>query len=200
VYFNFFRKNTIRINKKAFFIADKNCVLNIHKTAKIILEGSFVMGQNPSSLINNMKLQSELTMKKNSEIYVKNFFSIYQPSRIVIFENAKFELGGGFINTNASIGCKEQIIIGNGCAIADNVVIMDTDFHKVLLPNYKAIKPIKIGNHVWISNGCKLFKGVSIGDGAIIGGGSVVIKNIPAKSMAAGNPAKVLRENIEWES
>jgi len=200
IYFNFFRKNTVRVSKIALFLVDKNCVLNIHKEAKIILNGIFIMGAKPNSKINNMKLQSELTLKKNSEIHIKNAFFINHGSRIVVFENAKIEFGGGFINTNASIGCKEQIIIGNDCAIADYVVIMDTDFHEILSPNYKSTKPIKIGNHVWIGNGCKIFKGVNIDDGAVIGGGSIVVKNIPKKTMAAGNPAKVIRENVEWKS
>jgi acetyltransferase-like isoleucine patch superfamily enzyme len=199
IYFNFFRKNTFRISKKALFFVDKNCVLNIHKKAKVTLGGIFIMGAKPNPKINNMKLQSELTLKENSEICIKNNFSINHGSRVVIFENAKFELGGGFINTNADIGCKKRITIGNNCMIADYVVIMDTDFHKILLPDYEATKPIKIGNHVWIGNGCKIFKGISIGYGAIIGGGSVVVKSIPAKTMAAGNPAKVLKENVEWE-
>ena len=59
--------------------------------------------------------------------------------------------------------------------------------------------PIKIGNHVWIGMDAKILSGVTIGDGAIIAAGAVVTKDVPAYSLAAGCPAKVVRENVVWE-
>ena len=50
-----------------------------------------------------------------------------------------------------------------------------------------------IGNNVWIGSGANILPGVSIGDNSIIGAGSVVIKDIPANSVAVGIPAKVIK-------
>ena len=56
-------------------------------------------------------------------------------------------------------------------------------------------KPITIGNNVWIGAQVCVMPGVTIGDNCVIGGGSVVTKDIPAYSVAAGNPARIIRKN-----
>ena len=58
---------------------------------------------------------------------------------------------------------------------------------------------IKIGNHVWIGANVTILKGVSIGDGSIVAAGSVVTKSIPEACLAAGVPAKVIKENVQWK-
>lgn len=54
--------------------------------------------------------------------------------------------------------------------------------------------PIRIGNNVWIGAGVSILPGVTIGDNCVIGAGSVVVKDIPPFSLAAGNPCKVIRK------
>lgn len=60
--------------------------------------------------------------------------------------------------------------------------------------NYEAAYPITVGNNVWFGGGVKVLPGVTIGDNAVIGAGSVVTKDIPANSLAVGNPCRVVRE------
>ena len=55
-------------------------------------------------------------------------------------------------------------------------------------------QPVHIGNNVWIGANALILPGVTIGDNSVIGGGSVVPKDIPANVVAVGNPCKVLRE------
>lgn len=62
----------------------------------------------------------------------------------------------------------------------------------------KKTKPVKIGNHVWIGTRVTILKGVNIGDGAVIAAGSVITKDIPAGSLAAGVPAKIIRDKVIW--
>ena len=58
-------------------------------------------------------------------------------------------------------------------------------------------KPITIGENCWIGRNVSILKGVTIGDNSVIAANSVVTKSIPANSIAAGNPAKVVKTNIE---
>lgn len=58
------------------------------------------------------------------------------------------------------------------------------------------IRPVRICRHAWIANGCHIMKGVTIGEGAIIGANSVVISDIPPYCIAMGNPAEVYFRNI----
>lgn len=55
-------------------------------------------------------------------------------------------------------------------------------------------KPITVGNNVWIGGGVSVLSGVNIGDNVVIGAGSVVVKDIPANTVAVGNPCKVIKK------
>ena len=55
-------------------------------------------------------------------------------------------------------------------------------------------KEVKIGNNVWIGERSMILKGVEIGDGAVVAGASVVTKSVPANTVVAGNPAKIIKK------
>jgi len=61
-------------------------------------------------------------------------------------------------------------------------------------------KPVNVGNKCWICANVTILPGVSIGEGCVIGAGSVVTRDIPANSFAAGNPCRVIREITEKDS
>ena len=79
-----------------------------------------------------------------------------------------------FFNGNCSITCLHEITIGNGCQIANNVVIVDHDHDYRKGWGHYRYAPVRIGNHVWIGANCVILKGAKIGDGAVIAAGSVV--------------------------
>ena len=87
------------------------------------------------------------------------------------------------------------ITVGPGTLIGAGCLICDSDMHEVPLGSPKKIRtaPIAIGKNVFIGANTTVLKGVSIGDGSVIGANSVVTSSIPAHSLAAGNPAKVVR-------
>jgi acetyltransferase-like isoleucine patch superfamily enzyme len=99
---------------------------------------------------------------------------------------------GTYLNRNARVVCHVRIDIGDNCKIAYDTVIMDTDEHDV--PGGTGPQPVSIGNDVWIGTRAIVLKGVTIGDGAIIGAGAVVTRDIPARSLAVGQPARVIRQ------
>lgn len=97
-----------------------------------------------------------------------------------------------FINQGVRISCSQYILIGDGCLIADESVILDNDYHSADGHDVKQA-PIVLERNVWLATRVIVLRGVTIGEGSIIGAGSVVTRSIPAHSFAAGVPAKVLR-------
>lgn len=141
-------------------------------------------------------------LESKSQLEIKGHFTIFPGGRIIIGPNAKVELGNNsFISLNTKIICKDYIKIGDNCAISWDCLIMDTDFHNIIQNNNlnKETKPILIGDDVWIGSKVTILKGVSIGDGAVIASNSVVTKNVPSRCIVAGNPAKIIRENVQWK-
>lgn len=113
---------------------------------------------------------------------------------------AVLAVGDDFAMSGGAISAAEKIEIGNRVAVGANSVIVDTDFHPLSLEqrvthnNAGETAPVRIEDDVFIGMGCLVLKGVTIGNGSVIGAGSVVTRNIPPGVIAAGNPARVLRE------
>ncbi|UKA62847.1 sugar O-acetyltransferase [Arthrobacter sp. FW306-04-A] len=102
-----------------------------------------------------------------------------------------------FINYNLTALDVASITIGEDCQIGPNVQLL-TPTHPVepqpRRDRLEAAQPITIGDNVWLGGGAIVLPGVSIGDNSVIGAGAVVTKDIPANSLAVGNPARVIRE------
>lgn len=107
-----------------------------------------------------------------------------------------------YINNGAKIICdKTSILLGNDLLIGINFEVMDSDFHGISPekrrdPDYLC-SPVIIEDNVFIGNNVKIMKGVTIGRNSIIANSSVVVKSIPADSIAGGNPAKVIKSCYE---
>ena len=101
-------------------------------------------------------------------------------------------------SNNVSVVACNRISIGESCQIGDLVSIYDCDFHEINpeTRNQSAgiSLPVVIGNNVWLGSRVMVLKGVEIGDHSVIAAGSIVTSSIPARSLAAGIPAKVIRK------
>ncbi len=106
--------------------------------------------------------------------------------------NAYLEIGNHCGFSGVSIWCFFKIIIGNNVRVGANCLIMDGDAH---FDDYRTAppKPIIIEDNVFIGANCVIKKGVTIGQGAIIGMNSVVTHDIPANAIAVGIPAKAIK-------
>jgi maltose O-acetyltransferase len=102
-----------------------------------------------------------------------------------------------FINYNLTALDVAPITIGEDCQIGPNVQLL-TPTHPVepqpRRDRLEAARPITIGDNVWLGGGAIVLPGVSIGDNSVIGAGAVVTKDVPANSVAVGNPARVIKE------
>ena len=198
IHYNFFSKRCRFESKAGKFRNLYKPSISIAPNAELSINGTFEINTlYPRHSMN----KAVLTMEEHSKLRVTETFHFYYGGEIWIYPHGELTLGAGYMNAGAQIRCKERITIGDNCAIARNVLIMDFDAHLITYADgttNKVTAPITIGNCVWIGAGATILKGVTIGDNAIIGAGSVVTKDVKANTIVAGNPAKVIRENIQW--
>lgn len=88
------------------------------------------------------------------------------------------------------------ITIGSNCMIAQECIISDSDWHGLYNRTrpFRCTKAVTLADNVWLGARTIVGKGVSIGENSVVGAGSVVTKDIPANVVAAGNPAKVVKQ------
>lgn len=102
-----------------------------------------------------------------------------------------------YINRHTFLDATLSLNIGMHCGIGPNCYITDHDHGLDLafspLQQPMISSPTKIGDRVWIGANVTILKGVTIGNDAVVGAGSVVTKDIPEKAIAVGNPAKVIK-------
>jgi len=102
------------------------------------------------------------------------------------------------IGHQASFAIAKGITIGDDCLIGNEVILFDSPGHPTdpelrlqhLPAPSEAVKPISIGNNVWIGQRSIIYPGVSIGEGAVVTAGSVVMNDVAPGTIVAGNPAR----------
>lgn len=113
---------------------------------------------------------------------------------------ASLIIGDDFGMTGGSLICDESIAIGNRVWVGANAVIADTDFHPLdaalrrVRPLAAKTAPITIADDVFIGMNAIILKGVHVGEGAVIAAGSVVSRDVPPGTVAAGSPARIVRK------
>lgn len=145
------------------------------------------------------KILHELLGGRGKSLWITAPFFVDYGNNIYIGENCEINMNCIFLDCNT-------ITIGNNCGIAPGVQIL-TAFHPTnakerVSTNEQGFafwktqsKPVVIGDDVWIGAGSIIMPGVTIGSNTVIGAGSVVTKDIPANSIAYGNPCRVMSEN-----
>jgi acetyltransferase-like isoleucine patch superfamily enzyme len=140
----------------------------------------------------------------HSPSYLNNEGSIYLSDGVTIspgfriLNRGKISIGAKtYINPNVIVRINQGLEIGDDCAISWGVTFMDHDAHS--MNGNKNEMPIKIGNQVWIGANCTILKGVVLGDGCVVATGAVVSRSFPAHCLVGGVPARILKENIDWE-
>jgi acetyltransferase-like isoleucine patch superfamily enzyme len=148
--------------------------------------------------------------KKTDPVKLGKFVSCYSGCSFALGEAATVTVGDYTLINGALIMAEERITIGSYCLISWNVGIADSDFHPMdpALRRLDAIAvnpftrarrpfigkaPVTIGDNVWIGMNSTILKGVTIGDNSVVGAGAVVSRSVPANSVVAGNPARIVR-------
>lgn len=177
-------------------------LINIAKSAVIQLDANSHLGVNQTCVKRKKIRPATLYLSSNASLKIHGSFTMLEGAEIVILDGGSMEVGNNSYMNDSLIQCESKVVIGDNCAIAGGVIIQDTDFHPTFDENgvrKPHTKPVTIGNHVWICSNAIVLKGVTIGDGAIIAAGAVVTKDVPSKCLVGGNPAKVIRTNVDWQ-
>jgi acetyltransferase-like isoleucine patch superfamily enzyme len=143
--------------------------------------------------------ESYLMLDAGAELKVQGVFKAYYNCDVAVYKNAVLNLGGGYMNAGSQLRCSKSISIGKGATIARDAYVADSDSHQICDGKHVVDQPVVIGDHVWLGIRSIVLKGVTIGDGAIVAAGSVVTKDVAAKLIVAGIPAKCVREEVEWK-
>lgn len=144
---------------------------------------------------------TKIIVEENASLTILNRFNIGWGSDIEVFRGANLLIkGNGGTNVNFTCICAKRIEIGEGVMMGRGVTIRDNNGgHYINRAGYKESAPVVIGDKAWLCEGCTIMPGVKIGQGAIIGAKAVVTSNVPPYTMVAGNPARVVDEDILWK-
>lgn len=204
--FHLSRKNKKNSISKSYLglcaYINANSVIDIDRKASIHYNdnGFLVLGTERSSF-RGWAGSTKLYIKDNSSMTLFGMNQIGSGSLVWLIGGGRLTIkGGGFTAGKNIIIAKESVEIGERCQIAWGATISDHDFHKTYTNGIQNIEtsPVKIGDDVWIGMNATILKGVTIGNKAIIGAGSIVTKDVPAGAMVAGSPAKIIKDNIEF--
>jgi len=117
------------------------------------------------------------------------------PVEMATLPGGTLEIGDRtFINYGVSISAHQSVRIGSSCLLGTYVNIMDNAWHDIVdRRQVPPSRPVILEDRVWLGNRVIVLPGVTIGHDSVVGAGSVVTKDMPARCVAAGNPDRILR-------
>lgn len=144
----------------------------------------------------------------HAKIYIGDDVNVFGKIDLLsgrIFDEPKLIIGNRVdLGHNVTFLVNKEIVIEDDVNVATGVRFMDSDAHPKdaadriadLPPKPEEIKPVRICRNAWIGQNAFILKGVTVGEGAVVGVNSVVVTDVPAYSVVMGNPARVVVKNL----
>ncbi|MDP6376463.1 MAG: acyltransferase [Pseudomonadales bacterium] len=138
-----------------------------------------------------------ISVGRHVHLHAERDASIHLSTWALDGNSPRIEVGDyTIINPGVRVIAAERITLGAGCMLATGAYISDADwhglYHRAFPPGTTA--PVTLGDNVWVADGARILKGVKVGDNAIVAAAAVVAENVPANTVVAGNPARVVKE------
>jgi acetyltransferase-like isoleucine patch superfamily enzyme len=140
----------------------------------------------------------------NNHIFAEEGSKLDGPCKITLEGNSTLYIGrNSGIRGVTFVGKDANIKVGRNCMFSYDVIVRNNDSHKVLDQDGNVTniaQDIIIGDHVWLCERSTILKGVTVESDSIIAYGAVVTRDCPPNSIMAGNPARVVKDNISWKN
>jgi acetyltransferase-like isoleucine patch superfamily enzyme len=173
------------------------------KTSKSI----FQITGTGNSIISEAELieESQIVINgQNNSLKIAKGVKLRKANIIIRGSNCHITIGSGTTFGGVrivNVGTDNLVEIGENCLFSDQIEIWASDTHSIFNEDNQKInkeQPVFIGDNVWVGSRVIILKGIEISDGAIIGMGTIVSRNIPSKTISVGIPNKVIKENVRW--
>jgi acetyltransferase-like isoleucine patch superfamily enzyme len=182
---------------------DARTNVSLARDSRIVFEdnGFLTLGTERSAFRGWARAPS-LHIRAGGILIVRGQNQIGRGSLVWILEGGRIELRGdrSFTAGNNMLIAKERVTIGKRCSIAWGVTICDHDFHKTydtIGASRPETAPITIEDNVWIGMNATILKGVTVGSGSVVAAGAMVTRNVAPGTTVAGNPARVIRAEVD---
>ena len=212
--FNLFRSINFHFSRytKKYSVSTKylglcayiNALTTLHFEKGSVVEfhdhGFLVLGTERSSF-RGWAGRNSMFFRRGARLVVYGYNEIGRGSLVWLLEEGQLILKGNSYTAGCTkIIAKEKIEIGKNCSIAWGVTITDHDFHTTYVKGVaqEETAPVKIEDGVWIGMNAIILKGVTIGEGSIVAAGAVVTRDVPAHSLVAGVPARIIKSDVEF--
>lgn len=178
-----------KIDKKCIYIKSNNIKKYM---IKLGFQGAKFVSEN----------NSYFTIKNGGKVFINGNITIAEGFNILI-DGGRLELGNNlYANRNLQVQCEKNIVLGDNDLLGWNVNLRDTDGHKIFENNNEkeCVEDIVIGEHVWIASDVTVLKGTHVFKDCIVACNSLVCgkKFNNDRSLIAGSPAKIIKNNIDW--
>jgi acetyltransferase-like isoleucine patch superfamily enzyme len=201
--FSFYLRHISLLRKSGIFlpfVIGNPARIKIQKGGRIELKSRLRIGNNKLPLLSTVK--TNIFISENAILKIEDSVSIGPGVNIILKENSHLEIGANtYFTSDSHIEAVSKIKIGRDCAISWGVSIIDSNHH-TLLDEKKEKEPtaeVIIEDHVWIGCNSIILKGSKIGSNSVIAAGSIVKGDFPSNSLIAGNPAKIVKVDINWK-
>lgn len=173
------------------YIKGNNNLITIEKNCKLTDVSFFIFGND-----------NKINISENfSGIFVE--FHMEQNNNTIQIGKGTTMHGRGHRNIHFALDEGTNIIVGEDCMFSNDIQLRSSDSHSIVDLERRRLnhaKDIKIGNHCWIGLRSLLMKGVELADNTVVAAGSICTRKYDEQhTILAGNPAKVVKRNINWD-
>jgi len=196
LYLNYFCQNVQRCGKGKI-IPYKGAVINLEPDSQIVVgEENVQIGTNK---LRGSKAETYIRLRTGAHWNANGRCLISYGATIEVLQNAILETGYFSMNSFSVLIAAQKITIGQDVMIGRNVVIYDSDFHKID-ENTSVSEQVSIQDHVWIASNAMVLKGIEVGAGAVIAANTLVTKDVLDRVVVAEKRhLTVLGENVNWQ-